>query len=73
MRLRAVHHTQGNMTAERRFPKLEMQPLSKIMASLGHTWIDVLKVSLHPDICLKQHDCSGFLSFWTDKVACGRE
>lgn len=33
------------MTAERRFPKLDMQPLSGIMARLGHTWIDVLKVS----------------------------
>ena len=33
------------MTAERRFPKLDMQPLSGIMANLGHTWIDVLKVS----------------------------
>ncbi|CAL5226972.1 g9857 [Coccomyxa viridis] len=36
----------GNVTAERRFPKLDMQPLSGIMANLGHTWIDVLKVDV---------------------------
>lgn len=38
---------QGNKTAERRFKNLDMQPLSRIMASLGHTWIDVLKVGSH--------------------------
>ena len=35
---------QGNVTAEKRYKNLDMQPLSGLMASLGHTWIDVLKV-----------------------------
>ncbi len=34
---------QGNKTA---YKHLQMQPLTALMASLGHTWIDVLKVDI---------------------------
>ena len=49
---------QGNRTAERRFKNLDMQPLSRIMASLGHTWIDVLKV------------CSRGMNLWGAGLLC---
>jgi len=44
---------QGNVTAEKRYKNLDMQPLSGLMASLGHTWIDVLKVTTCCSLCTK--------------------
>ena len=37
---------QGKAITTELFPKLDMQPLSEIMATLGHKWIDVLKVDV---------------------------
>ena len=37
---------QGKAITAELFPKLDMQPLSGMMAALGHEWIDVLKVDV---------------------------
>ena len=37
---------QGSDLAAELFPKLDMRPLSGLMAALGHEWIDVLKVDV---------------------------
>ena len=44
--LQTATPVQGKAITAELFPKFDMQPLSGIMATLGHEWIDVLKVDV---------------------------